>query len=190
MKNKKNTNKAVRFCLSSVGAICLLSACAVPSLSPQQCLSGNWNAIGYNDGVAGRYPDYISQHQEACAEVGVVPNFPAWQAGRQQGLAHYCTETNARRRGQEGLSFNAVCPAHQAARLQKVYDIAYRQYQRQKEIREDERKLERYRSELSRLRSGDMLDFKTEAEAREYMLRIQREIITLEKRIRNNKHTY
>ncbi len=166
----------------------LLSACATASLSKEQCLSGNWEAIGYNDGVAGRYPDYINRHQEACAELGVIPDFQAWQHGRKQGLPHYCTETNARRRGQEGLGFNAVCPTRQASRLQRIHDKAYQRYKRQREIMWDKQSLERYRNELSKLRSGDMLHFKTESEAREYMLKIQKEIITLERKIRANQH--
>ncbi len=181
MKRAKKIN-ILLLCISTI-----LSACSMKSLSTQQCLSGNWQAIGYNDGVAGRYPDYIDRHQQACAEVGVIPNFQAWQTGRQQGLMHYCTKANARRLGLEGLSFNAVCPAGQAARLQEIYNNYHQKYQRQKEIEEDERKLARYRSELDKLRQGDMLNFKTETEAREYMLKIQREIINLERLIQEKR---
>ncbi len=168
-------------------ALCLLSACAMPSLSPQQCLSGNWQAIGYNDGVAGYYPSRINDHQQACAETGVVPDFQAWQRGRQQGLAHYCTEANARHRGEQGQGFNAVCPASQANRLQSIHDRAYRRYQRQQRLSDDKRKVEELRDELSKLRGGDMLHFETESEAREYMLKIQKEILVLERRIRKNE---
>ncbi len=186
MKTMKKTNLK-RNAVYLGSALCLLSACAMPSLSPQQCLNGNWQAIGYNDGVAGHYPSRINDHQQACAETGVVPDFQAWQRGRQQGLAHYCTEANARRRGEQGQSFNAVCPASQASRLQSIHDRAYRRYQRQQQLSNDKRKVERLREELSKLRSGDMLDFESESEAREYMLRIQKEILVLEKRIRKNE---
>ncbi len=185
MKNSKKPHKTMTVCLGA--AMCFLSACSLPSLSQQQCLAGNWQAIGYNDGVAGRYPDYINRHQQACSEVGVIPDFQAWQRGRKQGLVHYCTEANALRRGQEGLGFNAVCPAHQVNRLQRIHNKAYQRYKRQQEIRWDERKLERYRSELDKLRSGDMLGFKTESAAREYMLKIQKDIIMLERRISDNR---
>ncbi len=183
----KKHNKPSPLPLMFMGSICLLTACAIPSLSKEQCLTGNWHAIGYNDGVAGRYPNYISEHQQACAETGVIPNFQAWQTGRKQGLMHYCTEANAKRLGLSGISLNAVCPANQANRLQTIHDKAYRKYQRQREIARDERKLARYQRELHRLRRGEMLDFATESEAREYMLKIQEEIFILENRIRKNQ---
>ncbi|MDP8162392.1 DUF2799 domain-containing protein [Pasteurella skyensis] len=173
------------FWIVVTGMLCLLQACT-PSLSREQCLRGNWQAIGYNDGVQGRYPSRIDAHQEACAETGVIPNFRQWEMGRKQGLVHYCTEVNARRLGEQGYSFNSVCPPHQAAKLQRVYDRAYRQYQRKKQREKDRAQLKTYREELRKLRSGDMLDFKTEAEAREYMLQLQREIILLEKSIRES----
>lgn len=166
-------------------AVCTLTACS--SLSKAQCLSGNWHAIGYNDGVAGRYPSRISEHQQACAKTGVIPNFPAWESGRQQGLAHYCTEANARRLGESGSSFNAVCPANKINRLQSIHDKAYRHYQRQEEIRRDEQTLSRYRHELDQLRNGDMLDFQSESQAREYMLKLQKDILQLERKIRRNQ---
>lgn len=164
-----------------------LTACSSVSLTAEQCLAGNWQAIGYNDGVAGRFPSRISDHQQACAETGVIPNFHAWQRGREQGLVHYCTEANARRLGQSGRRFNAVCPAGQASHLQKVHERAYNHYQRQQAIQRDTRKLARYRDELSKLRGGDMLGFTNEAEAREYMLRLQDRIRELEREIRQNR---
>ncbi len=170
-----------------IASACLLNACAMPSLTKAQCLTGDWHGIGYNDGVAGRYPNYISEHQQACAETGVIPDFTAWEAGRKQGLAHYCTAANAKHLGLSGRSLNAVCPANQANRLQSIHDKAYRKYQRQQEIARDERKLARYERELRQLRRGEMLDFATESEAREYMLEIQQEIFDLRQKIRNNR---
>lgn len=41
--------------LSVFGSIYLLAGCA--TLSKQECLIGDWQAIGYNDGVAGYHSD-------------------------------------------------------------------------------------------------------------------------------------
>lgn len=169
-----------------ITAVCTLTACS--SLSTEECLSGNWQAIGYNDGVAGRYPSRISNHQQACAEVGIVPDFKAWEAGRQQGLVHYCTESNARRLGERGLSFNAVCPAAKVNRLQRIHERAYHRYKRQQEIKHYERKLRRYRNELQKLRNGDMLGFTNERQVREYMLQLQKNILELERKIHRNRY--
>ena len=109
-----------------------LAACA--SLTAEQCLSGNWSDIGYNDGINGRSVEYIGNHFEACAEVGVTPDVRAWQEGREQGLLRYCTPENAYITGRNGANFNNVCPAEQSASLSLAYNWGGEYYDISQEI--------------------------------------------------------
>lgn len=97
-----------------------LAACA--SLTEEQCQSGNWSGIGYNDGLNGRSLEYIGNHFEACADLGISPDIGAWQAGREQGLLRYCTPENAYITGRNGGNFNNVCPASQSGNLTLAYN--------------------------------------------------------------------
>lgn len=96
--------------LTALGAAALLTgSCA--TLSEDQCLAGDWSGIGYADGAAGRGPDRLGEHAEACAEYGVVPDADLYYASRERGLYVYCTPNNGFYVGRNGNSYGGVCPA-------------------------------------------------------------------------------
>lgn len=97
-------------------ALLALTSCA--TLSKEECLSGNWNEIGFRDGTNGETSAFIQKHAKACEKSGVVPQQSVWEQGRQRGLPVYCTPTKAYEVGKNGYQMNAVCPASQAASLQ------------------------------------------------------------------------
>lgn len=112
--------------------LAFLGACA--SLTPEQCIDGNWQNIGYNDGVRGRLESYISRHFDACADVGITPDVQEWMAGRTQGLPLYCTPQNAYDIGRNGNSFNPVCPASQRYELDRAWDWGQEYHEVSEEI--------------------------------------------------------
>ncbi len=130
----------------------LLSSCA--SLSEEECLNADWHAIGYSDGVSGHYPDHIMDHQKACGKFGVSPDHRAWEAGRKEGLQHYCTKANAYNLGERGESLHAVCPPKMAEELQFMHDKGMMLYKRDQQIEEDRRLLREYRDELQELKKN------------------------------------
>ncbi|AOE50568.1 DUF2799 domain-containing protein [Kangiella sediminilitoris] len=85
----------------------LLSGCA--TLSETECVAGNWQQIGYQDGKFGRDSDYVLKHESACMEYGVQVDREAYEAGRQQGLDQYCTANNGFNRGSSGSYPNPSC---------------------------------------------------------------------------------
>ncbi len=170
--------------LMCITAIFMLSSCSFHSLTEEQCLTGDWKAIGYNDGSLGYSKNRINAHQEACAETGVIPNFKLWEKGRQQGLEeNYCTETNVYQLGISGRSFEPVCSIKQHKKLEPIYLKAHNKYIMKKEISDMKKIISKHKAELKKLRNGEMLDFKTEREARSYMLDLQKEINLLENQI-------
>lgn len=69
--------RPISLSLPILGSMFLLS-CA--TLSKQQCLIGDWQTIGYNDGVAGYSSERLASHSKACAKAHVTPDYLAWSA--------------------------------------------------------------------------------------------------------------
>lgn len=154
--------------LALLGSIVLLSSCA--TLSKQECLVGDWQAIGYNDGVAGYQSDRLASHAKACAKASVAPNYLAWERGRQLGLKQYCTTSNAYNVGRRGRQLNNVCPITLANTLQTANQKGLDYYTLDSQLDKDKRLIEAYQEEFDQLESGAMLDFANEKEARARLL--------------------
>ncbi len=110
---------------AAVSLLGLLAACA--SLTEDACRTGNWESIGYNDGVRGRSASYVNEHRDACGEYGIAPNTAVWLRGRLEGLKQYCTPDNAYTVGRRGSELNNVCPTTQLTelRLSNFYGLRY-----------------------------------------------------------------
>lgn len=174
---------AVSFSL--FGSLLLLSSCA--TLSKEECKVGNWQAIGYNDGVAGYYADRLASHAKACAKASVAPDYQAWEHGRQLGLKQYCTVSNAYNIGRRGRALNSVCPAAMTNTLQKMNQQGQEYYTLSSQLDDDKRLLEKYRMEFRKLQNGEMLDFKNEKDARARLLYLPTEFQKLSRRIDNTE---
>lgn len=84
-----------------------VSACS--TLSKSECLTANWETIGYGDGTKGYKASRISQHRSACADYGVAPDLNAYSRGRDRGLNQYCVPSTGYRKGLSGYTYNGVC---------------------------------------------------------------------------------
>lgn len=112
--------------------VVFLMSCA--SLSEEACKTGDWESIGYNDGVRGRSESYINEHREACGEFGITPNTSVWLRARAEGLKQYCTPTNAYNIGRRGNDLNPVCPAQGLSDLRLANFFGLRYYEIDQEI--------------------------------------------------------
>ena len=165
--------------------IYLLSACA--TLSKQECVVGDWQAIGYNDGVAGYAADRLASHTKACAKASVTPDYQLWERGRQLGLKQYCTVTSAYNIGRRGQKLNNVCPITLANSLQVANQKGLDYYSLDNQLDKDKRLLETTELEFKKLKNGEMLDFETEKEARARLLSLPIELRDIESRIYNTQ---
>ncbi len=109
-----------RLFLTTIALVSLMSGCA--TLSETECISGNWEQIGYQDGKSGRDKDYILNHESACLEYNVELDRLAYEQGRQDGLERYCTSSNGYNRGFRGSHPNLSCHSHQ---FPQYYDGLY-----------------------------------------------------------------
>lgn len=102
---------------------CVLVSSGCASLSKEECLSGNWQQIGYDDGAKGHQASgRLSQHSKACAEHKIAINRDAYTAGHKNGLKKYCTPRNGRRVGEQGLHYGGVCPLELESAFLVQYD--------------------------------------------------------------------
>ena len=106
--------------LALVAVLLLLGACA--SLSKEQCVAGDWAAIGRADGAEGRGFERLEAHRRACARAGVEPDAVAWDRGRQQGLRLYCTPAKAYQVGRSGRSIAPGCVQAELADMSPAFE--------------------------------------------------------------------
>jgi len=98
----------------------LLAGCA--SLSKNECLTGDWRTIGYEDGAEGQPRERIGAHQQACAEYGITPDFTIYQQGYDQGLILFCTPRQGFFKAKSGYVYTGICPAELEEGFLQGYD--------------------------------------------------------------------
>lgn len=140
---------------AALALLALLLAGACASLSEEECRAGDWRAIGFADGAAGRPADYVARHREACAEVGVSPDLDAWLAGREAGLARYCTPANAFDVGRSGRRLSPVCAGPGLPDLERANRAGLRYWEIGREIAAIEADLREIDFELAALGDSD-----------------------------------
>ncbi len=123
-------------------ALVVLGGCS--TLSEEECLSGDWRTIGFEDGVAGRAMSRLTEHREACADYGVAPDLDAYTMGRDEGLRAYCQEANGFDVGARGLRYGGVCPPD----LEDDFLAAYRDG---RELYSLEQEVERVEDEIGEI---------------------------------------
>lgn len=110
-----------------------LTGCATTRLNSNQCQQGDWQAIGYQDGLMGQPASYFHHHIKTCTNVNISQQQALWEKGRQAGIERYCTPLRAYQLGREGIEYKNVCPTDKTLDLLKAHDEGYYYYQREKD---------------------------------------------------------
>ncbi|MDF2181450.1 DUF2799 domain-containing protein [Neptuniibacter sp. CAU 1671] len=97
----------------------ILSGCA--SLNQQQCELSDWQKLGEQDGKRGYPATRLETYQSDCAEFFIEPDANAYLAGRQQGLADFCTESSGFEAGWADLPYQNVCQGEAEAAFLRGY---------------------------------------------------------------------
>lgn len=79
-------------------------------MNKADCLSADWQLIGFEDGSFGKNESQISQHRKECSEHGVTPDLTAYRQGHFEGSKLFCTTNNGFNRGLQGKNYNRNCP--------------------------------------------------------------------------------
>lgn len=153
------------------------------TLSKQHCLTGNWQTIGFNDGINGRTSEQLSTYNKTCAKAGIAPNYQAWELGYQLGLKRYCTKDNAYRIGRQGRQLSTTCAVEITPELMQVNLDGRRYYGLNKQLKIEKKYLKIYRDEYQKLRNGYSLNSRDAKEARIYLLQLPKKIQAISDRI-------
>ncbi len=155
-------------------ALAGLSGCA--TMSGDECLTSDWEAIGYEDGARGYTSEQLGARRKACAKHGVTPDFAAYQRGRQQGLAEYCQPGRGFNVGSSGGRYNGVCSAHNEADFLDAYNAGHHLYALRSNVNRAtnainarERELDRIRDDVS-TKEAALISDETTAEERVVLL--------------------
>jgi Protein of unknown function (DUF2799) len=98
-----------------------LAGCQSGSVSESQCIAGDWQTVGYRDGVNGYRSTELLAHQDACVKHGVIPDRAGYMAGWQRGVREYCEANNAFDVGERGDGHNNICPDDQRDAFLSAY---------------------------------------------------------------------
>ncbi|MEO1247092.1 MAG: DUF2799 domain-containing protein [Pseudomonadota bacterium] len=98
-----------------------LSGCA--TMNSEECALSDWHAVGYEDGAKGLQSERFGDYRKDCAKHGVVPDFQAYLAGRDEGLVEFCRPERGFRLGENGRAYNGVCDAALEAPFLDAYRV-------------------------------------------------------------------
>jgi len=89
-----------------------LAACTTLTATERTaaCRATDWANYGLNDGILGVPAAERDRRFADCADLGVPADLAAYRAGREQGLATYCTLENGYDVGYAGRRYRNVCP--------------------------------------------------------------------------------
>lgn len=110
--------------VSVVAVLAAVAGCSGnPSVSESQCIAGDWQTVGYRDGVNGLRSTQLLQHQDACVQHDVIPDRTTYMLGWTQGMREYCKPLNAFVTGERGQRYYNVCPAS----MDHDFQVAYKE---------------------------------------------------------------
>ena len=138
--------------LASLLALALTGGCA--GMSEEECVTADWEMIGYEDGIAGQPAGRIADHRVACADHGVTPDMAAYRRGREQGLQEYCRPDQAYQLGRRGGRYSGVCPVQVASQVAAAYEAGRQIYDLESRIRRTEGEIRHREQELSGLQAA------------------------------------
>jgi Protein of unknown function (DUF2799) len=117
----------------------MLYGCA--TLSRDQCLQADWHELGYRDGSMGSPRSLFQKHYDACLEHGVQAERDVYFAGRQEGLAVYCTYDSGFSQGRSGNRYQHVCPAELESEFSAGYARGHEIYEYESQVASLEQRL-------------------------------------------------
>ena len=143
-----------RSIIISIAISLTLAGCA-SGMDSAECVTADWRAIGYEDGAQGRGTGSFGERRKACADHGVTPDFEAYMAGRDKGLAQFCRPQNAYRLGVRGIRYSGGCPNEHEDAFLAAHADGYGLYKRRatvskigKRLRNSKRRADKIELEL------------------------------------------
>jgi len=128
---------------------CVLAVAGCASLSESECRGRDWYSIGVEDGAGGAKAERLDEHRNACAKYSIEPDAEQYEAGRKDGLAHYCTVGRGFDTGRAGLAYSGACPAGRDIEFLRGYELGHRYYALDQELKSIDDNLRMYEGQIS-----------------------------------------
>lgn len=155
-------------------ALLAMQGCA--TMSQEECETGDWYAIGYEDGAQGRNAERIGKYRKSCAEHNITPDLGAYQDGRKEGLREFCQPQTGFAAGRRGYSYSGICPADLEPAFVAAYQEGRHLYSLRTQVNDTTRRLALRKDELHELEedmvhvAADLIDDETTNEERAILL--------------------
>lgn len=137
----------------------VLSGCA--TLNENECVTADWEMIGFEDGRKGANADRLQRHREACAKYSITPDFSQYQQGYEKGVVGFCTRRNGFERAKSGYQYQGICPISVEANFLSGYNPGHEIYKLNQKISLLDSQLKTNAAEQERV-NADILAIKTE----------------------------
>ena len=105
----------------------LLTGCT-PHLNKQQCESINWYQMGSSDGSLGKQQRDLTQDETDCAKFHIQIDRRQYVKGWKSGVVSFCQPQNGYNLGEQGKTFNAICPANLSRSFSSAYKRGLKKY--------------------------------------------------------------
>lgn len=104
--------KAMKLTKTSILMACVaLGASGCVSSDSELAVQGDWEAIGYKDGIKG----VTSRTVTSLNELGAAPIVSEYEQGYSKGIAEYCNPDFAYQIGLSGQYYEGVCEGMEGA---------------------------------------------------------------------------
>lgn len=127
-------------------AVIGLNGCA--TMSGDECATVDWHTVGFEDGASGYGSNRLGDRRKACAKHGVTLDFAAYQAGREQGLEHFCQPSRGFNIGTNGGSYNGVCAANSEGDFLDAYNAGHHLYNLRSRVNTANQQIDRKRQAM------------------------------------------
>ncbi len=114
----------------------LLYGCA--TMNKNDCLTADWQAIGYEDGGRGYgLSNRFSQHRKACSKHGISAEFNNYKTGYDNGVRSYCTPERGYTLGKNNRGIPTICPADLVEGVRKGYNVGHDIYLQKQALKQE-----------------------------------------------------
>ncbi len=139
-----------------------LAGCA--GLTEETCLTGDWNTVGYIDGVNGLDSEKVQDRLKECGRYDIALDPREYEIGRTRGLTVFCSPRGALDAGLRNVGNINLCVGAPSL-TQRSYRIGRQYSEAKREFESEENQYESAVSSISRLRRElrDLREYRDDA---------------------------
>lgn len=119
-------------------------------MNEKQCLTANWQDLGFYDGNQGKALSLFDERAGDCAKHGIIADRQTYLTAREKGLLTYCTKEKGYEVGYRGKRYLGVCHGAAAEKFLSGYNRGKRIYDQKKVVNKLKNKLQALENDIRR----------------------------------------